>query len=148
MDGSLVKVDQQQIDKLMYITFPRRSYSIPTWSVKIGILNWVRLHWIPSWLLICLVGCETWTELYNLTRLIGKFIEIVFLTSKTGIFEKFNEPCEPWFNLTNLKTVDSCHLLLKTEKYYSKIIFKYINNTIGPNFKVVFTVKSTCGSYE
>ena len=39
-------------------------------------------------------------------------------------------------------------LLLKTEnwKHCSKIIFKYINNVVEPNFKENFVEKSTCGS--
>ena len=28
------------------------------------------------------------------------------------------------------------------------MIFKYVNNVVGPNFKVVFVEKSTCGSRE
>ena len=37
-------------------------------------------------------------------------------------------------------------LLLKTEnwKYDSKIIFKYVNSTVGLSFEVVFAEKSTC----
>ena len=34
------------------------------------------------------------------------FTKTVLLTSKTSIYEKFNEPCKPRFNLTDLKTVD------------------------------------------
>ena len=33
-------------------------------------------------------------------------------------------------------------------KYYSKIIFKCMNSTVGPNFKVVFSEKSICESCE
>ena len=41
-------------------------------------------------------------------------------------------------------------LFLKTKnwKHYSKIIFKCVNNTIGPNFNENFVEKSTCGSRE
>ena len=49
-----------------------------------------------------------------------------------------------------IKGLFGYRLLLKTEnsKYYSKIIFKYVNSTMRPNFKVIFVKKSTCGSHE
>ena len=43
-------------------------------------------------------------------------------------------------NLKRSKGLFGYRLLLKTEnwKYHSKIIFKYVNNSVGPSFKIVF----------
>ena len=37
------------------------------------------------------------------------FTKTILLTSKIDIYEKLNEPCEPQFNLTDLKIADDCH---------------------------------------
>ena len=49
-----------------------------------------------------------------------------------------------------IKGLFGYYLLLKIEnwKYRSKIIFKCVNSTVGPNFKDNFVEKSTCGSYK
>ena len=52
-------------------------------------------------------SCETRTIRSNEVNR-KPFTKTVLLTSKTGICEKLNEPFEPQFNLTDLKTVDSC----------------------------------------
>ena len=52
-------------------------------------------------------SCETRTIRSNEVNR-KPFTKTVLLTSKTGIYEKLNEPCEPRFNLTDLKTVDCC----------------------------------------
>ena len=52
-------------------------------------------------------GCETWTvRSYKVNQ--KPFTKTILLTSKTSIYEKLNELCEPQFNLTDLKTVDGC----------------------------------------
>ena len=38
--------------------------------------------------------------------------------------------------------------IVENWKYYSKIIFKCVNNTVRLNFKVVFKKKNTCESCE
>ena len=37
------------------------------------------------------------------------FTKTILLTSKTDIYKKLSEPCEPPFNLTDLKITDGCH---------------------------------------
>ena len=51
---------------------------------------------------------------------------------------------------TEPKDLFGYRLLLKTEnwKYYSKIIFKYVNSAVGLSFKVIFAEFHTCESHE